>query len=113
MTRPRTNLQTITLRKPVNRLCEGEGNSGRSYISFVIILQKSVAFFCLAQRTTREQVRKFSWRSDKATEVGDALNELQLQGIQGHGKHKRNLQRKAQGKDALSRDRIGVPKVTL
>ena len=45
MTRPRSHLQTITLRKRVNRLCEGVGNSWRSYISFVIILQTSVAFF--------------------------------------------------------------------
>jgi hypothetical protein len=41
-------------------------------------------------------VRRYSWRSDKATEVGDILNELQLQRIQGHGKHKRNLWREAQ-----------------
>jgi hypothetical protein len=53
-------------------------------------------FFCLAQRVTREQVRRYSWCSDKATEVGDILNELQLQRIQGHGKHKRNLWREAQ-----------------
>ena len=41
-------------------------------------------------------MRRYSWRSDKATEVGDILNELQLQRIQGHGKHKRNLWREAQ-----------------
>jgi len=52
-------------------------------------------FFCLAQHITREQVRRYSWRSDKATEVGDTLPELQLQRIQGHGKHKRDLWRKA------------------